>query len=361
MFDPENPPPAYEPSQEVFDAKTRQAQERSLQVAQEEEDEWERWNEAQLALALAASLADSQGSSGSTSNHQAATAASASSSSRSPLPRIPPEQQFPVEKQPYKPTPSPSSGISAKEAERFQKDAPAWSGGTSTFEERPSPVTRPQIRVMNVPSSSSSATTSPSEESHGQSHHAAAIAAAIAQGNFDDEFMDEPPPAFSAVAPSLEGPPFEDIAGQMQTLRLAPILQDGSSGTPNQYARHYYASPDEESFPPETVSAPADLRQFDTPTTERLSPSPSPHHRLSLPASTPTHNGVRPTHRPTSYSPQTPLAAPPPLQFNPALAYVQKDARQIFRGVTIEEDHASSPSEFYRFGCFHNPVILIIN
>ena len=86
----EPPPPSYEVSQEVFDQKTRQGIQASLEP-QPNDDLWEEWDEAKFEA-----------------NARALTNGSASSSSSS-APTLPPvtAQQFPKEKAPRPPSPPP--------------------------------------------------------------------------------------------------------------------------------------------------------------------------------------------------------------------------------------------------------------
>jgi hypothetical protein len=276
MSDPFAPPPPYEVTQQYFDNKLDAALQESMAVLSNEEEMWEEWDEAAFEAAAleAARLSGDIGSSSSTLTPPL------TSTQSHPQPHervLPSAQPLRIKK---KARPSVSS-----------KDRPSWfedaglgqssSSSTSQWQEdvRPSP----SMHVSNASGFTSRQSTPqlPAD---------------------DEEDRSIPPPPFTAVGPSLDGPPFTEV-------------------DPATYPRNAHESP-----PPSPLVSPTDIH---TPLLTMASRLPLPEARHSPPRQslpTPPRTHVRLGPRPSSsagHAKPRPHMTAPYVSFDPSVVYTK--------------------------------------
>lgn len=305
------PPPAYS-LQAEFDQKTSTALQASLTIAQpsytEENEEWEQWDEALF---------------------EAANNASAASGSSSRI------------------VPAPSSVY------RDEKRNPAVA--PLRIHKRNQSLSKSQRNTEETSSSSGtcSAGSSSSSTDHAQSQVQAGSAetesatqyAAYANGGDEEEDRSIPPPPFTPVGPSLDGPPFEQVV-----LSYVPDRDDSQPPSP-------LISP---------VVAPAQLPSRSNTPVPAPNSAPAPastpapvvqesqsYHRRSLPY-IPQSHAPRPSPRPLTYSPSMkPLQPPaiPRVDFNSSVAYNK-------RSELIEQRGNQYPAQSVNAAAFYKSVFV---
>lgn len=322
----ELPPPAYEITQDDFDRKTGRVIEESAREPPEprvDEDGFEIWDEEAFEAALAAM--------GSLSVAEGVSSGQSSAGSDS-LPNYPPEKapKLPEQSTPPAASPPVASGSSSAGSSSAQtrplnlarktrpgKERPSWFEEAGLGAATPSaPHVQPQSRA-DVPSQAealSRAGRPPRRQ-----------LTVMNRDGADLEREVTPPPEFTPVGPSLDGPPYESFT----------MSYDGP-----------------ELEPPDLLPPPPAFDTLPERYTPRPSPQPSPQpdhtrphpaHALSLPATTPSplltarphvdHAQTLPA-APTSrvqpppatnalkdYQPRAKLPGAPRLAFNPQLAY----------------------------------------
>ena len=177
MFDPqasdEPPPPSYELSQEVFDQKTRQGIQESLEPLADAPDLWEEWDEAKFEA-------------------NARTFAETQSSSSSSAPSLPPvtAQQYPKEKTPRPPSPPPP-----------QQEEPAVRP-LRIVKKSQSAAYKKAVEASSYQSNTLPGGPAPSSDE----------GASLAR-NFSVLSMGRrtPPPMFQTIGPSLDGPDYDEV------------------------------------------------------------------------------------------------------------------------------------------------------
>ncbi|KAF8914667.1 hypothetical protein CPB85DRAFT_524258 [Mucidula mucida] len=220
---PSPPPPAY--SEQEFDAKVATALQASLHISQarkpqEEEEEWEEWDEA--AFEAAAREASGQERSASPS----ASSSGGSSSSRA-LPPPPAAHRNSASPPVIRPL-----NIHKKNRSSSSSYSGSVTSQPASTSSRPSEKPRPSwYDEAGLGQSTASPSTAPS-------------AFIIHNTTENDEDYSVPPPPFSAMGPSLDGPPFEEVEHRtpqprpLMTMRppsVAPVPQQTL-----QYDRHHH-------------------------------------------------------------------------------------------------------------------------
>ena len=176
MFDPQDsdelPPPSYELSLEAFDQKTQSGIEASLQPQELLADLWEEWDEAKFEANARASV-------------------NAPASSSSSVPSVPPvtAQQYPKEKVPILPSPSPP------------------------------PQEEPAVRPLRIVKKSQATAYNKAVEARSyQSNNLPPVptsssnqgASLFRSFSVLDESRRTPPPMFEPVGPNYDGPEYEE-------------------------------------------------------------------------------------------------------------------------------------------------------
>ncbi|KAF9509494.1 hypothetical protein BS47DRAFT_149223 [Hydnum rufescens UP504] len=203
-----------------------------------------------------------------------------------------------------------------KEAERFMHDASPWIPPL-VVEDEPRPSSVQSVRIPPTPSLS----TYSHLDSSGRS-----------EGLNDDG---EAPPPFSPNALPHGSSPLSDAASPLQ----GTDPRSGVAGQDHDPSGTYYpASPN--SLPPSPP--PSNVVTQEEPQ-EPQSSLQFRRHRLSLPnpSRRPNVTSEMPSRSSTIFVDDSHIL-PPPILFNPAIAYVQKDAPAILRGVTTEEDEPTT-------------------
>ncbi|KAF9268007.1 hypothetical protein L218DRAFT_1073379 [Marasmius fiardii PR-910] len=309
------PPPAY--TEQEFDRKVANVLQASLA-----DDEWEEWDEVKFEAAAAALRAGSD--------------ASSAGQSSSDVKKSPPTV-YPAEKQgsssgmvSHYPT-TPDTGQVAEGALRARTNAPP-AGQSSSNVKKPSPnfyppekqgsssgmvshypvapdATRPDDNgptphlhsTSHSPGQTSHAhlTSGPALESS-QSHHQLPTSTSIQYE--DEEDMSVPPPAFTGVGPSLDGPPYEEV------MRLSYNPPGGEQAFPRLPSPSW--SPQAHDVPLRPSSAATSIHSY-------------PSQDLGVRSREESHNHPYPStysRQHANYVTRAP-AATPRMDFNPAVAY----------------------------------------
>lgn len=302
----EAPPPAYELEHD-YDRKISDALERSLAISQQAQpvssmplgkDEWEEWDEARFEAAAAAARAREQG--GNTEQLRSPNLHHLSEKER--LAR---RDELQAQQQSEYASSSSSVAPVAEASRRLPTSPPA--------KERPSWYSEAQLDTPPAGSGSS-----------GQSSQALPPTPQFHDVPPEEDDHDEPLPPFAPVAPSLEGPPFEEVV--MQPPRIPPVSNVDS--------------------PPQS---PLDSVDSDGPSEPQPYSPPPPSHRTSSGRS----RTVSPRQ---SQAPSVPRVAsvpassarPPPMRFDPSVAY----AKQRTANLSVSEAESKEPidaSALYKY------------
>ncbi|KAL0574533.1 putative protein kinase [Marasmius crinis-equi] len=290
-FDDSVPPPAY--TEQEYDNKVTITLQASLADSQ---DEWEEWDEAKFQAAAAAHA-------GTGTSSSAPGGSRASSDVKKPLPSYPQDKKGSVS--------GPSAGVGSSSS----YGGPVAESYSSTPATPNSSQNTNQANVAGAPSSS-------------QIHHPLLSPSDISYG--DEEDMSAPPPAFTGVGPSLDGPPYEEVVRMSYNSQEdynAPRLPSPSWGPQREY------------IPPRPSSAATSIQSFHPeedprPRVEQHIYSPPQPHSLQ-----PSYGrGVQPTV--------------PRMNFNPSVAYG--------RAVVNEPDHdrnRKSATPVFDASAFYNSSV----
>lgn len=321
------PPPAYEFCPQEFDQKVSHALEASAaeQQAHAEEEEWEVWDEAAFEAAVAR-LAVSDGSgSGSTGAH------AASSSSRSPTDASASVPAAPIV------APSVSTSSSAPDPGNGKGKDNGGARGAS-----PAPTVQPLRILKKAPRAHADGAKGKERpswlaEAQLEPHPAPAPAhAGAALGRSDtmrSERMVTPPPMFTDVGPSLEGPPYEGVV-------LAYAPPDSPPASP------LHSPPPTEhalAFAPAPVPSPPPHAPVQRHGRRSLpQPPPAPPRELSplnVAAVRPAHQSlpqpVAATRAAATYAKQSFIT--PRVAFDPRVAYGNPGARSSYFDMAQQE------------------------
>lgn len=203
------PPPAYEFCQQEFDRKVSHALEASQaetrRESADEEDEWEVWDEAAFAAA-AARLAVSDAPSGAASGSTSYLRSPPADVSVSHL-----NTASGTEQAPQGPSPGNGKGKSdGREDDAFYGDASA-SGGVQPLRivKKAGAIAQPgSVKEKERPSWFAEAQLDAGPP-RGASQPAASFRAQVYRSDSIASRSDTPPPVFTPIGPSLDGPPYE--------------------------------------------------------------------------------------------------------------------------------------------------------
>lgn len=288
----ELPPPAYTDTE--LDQKVQQAIQISEKTRQPEE-EWEQWDE--VAFEAAASGKAARFSESYVSGTSSASGSSAQGSSSRSLPPHP-------------------SQISLPEVAPLR--------------------IRPRAPPSNASSLSQPAPAPSENEAHPYEH----------EEHSDDETA--APPPFTAVGPSLDGPPFEEV------VRLTYNPSNASSPSPEPVTRSPSPQPTIQLLPHERYPLPSEPQQ------QRLQARPA-RHTYPVPEFPPNNMNEGP-HRVPSYmtshkhAPTMPVKpAMPRLNFNPSMAY-GSGGRQGSGGIMpqVQPLQPVDPMSFYKYALLYS-------
>lgn len=393
---PSPPPPSYEISQHEFDQKTSHVLEQSAAEPpprRVDKEGFEIWDEAiyeaQAALNTL-SLGQSSQFPHSTGNGQAAAQAHSrhpsSSSSSIPLsPTFSPSprygSRYPPEKSRALPelvAASSSSSASRSSAGAGPSSPPSSppqtvrplrvNKRTRTTKERPAWYADAGLGGGSLPPSplQSSAGTSSAQEERPLRRQLTVF------NNIERE--DTPPPEFTPVGPSLDGPPYDAIVMTYQG-EPPPPPASSSSGMPEPPAFSTppppieYVTPQPQVSPLPTDSAIPQLQVPHAPVPRAGSVRPHPTHAQSLPEPQ-AHHTPSPRPHPVHHQ-SVPVARPPPtsttrggaalratayepassaprLSFNPQMAYAKPVVPTVAARTVDTEPQVVNPSAFYR-------------
>ncbi|KAL0070726.1 Serine/threonine-protein kinase [Marasmius tenuissimus] len=269
-FDDDLPPPAY--TEQEYDNKVSLARQASL-VVNHSQDEWEEWDEAKFEAAAAA-------------NAGTTTSASSSSGPRQYNDVKKPVSSYPQEKQGT--APGAPSGVSGPSTSQMGNHGPSSSLPTGQS---------PGSIAMHA---------SAGEGSSSQSYQPATLPIGdIHYG--DDEDTLGPPPAFTGVGPSLDGPPYEEV------VRLSYNPHDEGHSTPR-LPSPSWSTPRDDLIPRPSSAATSIHSYYPTEEPQSLV------EQQRRPIEQSRHVYLSPHSYQTPLAPQA-QAAVPRMGFNPSVAY----------------------------------------
>lgn len=306
------PPPAYEFCQQEFDQKVSHALEASQSEPQPrfEDEEWEEWDEEKFAAAVASMSVGENAAAGSS------TLPAVPVASRSPPPAVSgngkakseePANEWQAEVRPLR--------IAKKNtATRREKERPSWYTEAQLGEQR-----RPTLHV------SSGAVAAPATRIMSPPPPISA---------YPEERNSTPPPMFTAVDNSLDGPPYEGVVMSYipgDSRPASPLHSPPPIAAPMPFSAAHSASP-----PLGRRSLPQPPQANARPYTPSISPSArmqQQHQSLPAPArQLPQRASPRPS---TTYSLKPPSFAPR-LTFDPRVAYGSEKS-SLFNNTPVEE------------------------
>ncbi|KAJ8086674.1 hypothetical protein PM082_005497 [Marasmius tenuissimus] len=269
-FDDDLPPPAY--TEQEYDNKVSLARQASL-VVNHSQDEWEEWDEAKFEAAAAANVGNT-------------TSASSSSGPRQYNDVKKPVSSYPQEKQGT--APGAPSGVSGPSTSQMGNHGPSSSLPTGQS---------PGSIAMHA---------SAGEGSSSQSYQPATLPIGdIHYG--DDEDTLGPPPAFTGVGPSLDGPPYEEV------VRLSYNPHDEGHSTPR-LPSPSWSTPRDDLIPRPSSAATSIHSYYPTEEPQSLV------EQQRRPVEQSRHVYLSPHSYQTPLAPQA-QAAVPRMGFNPSVAY----------------------------------------
>lgn len=323
-MDSELPPPAY--SEADFDQKISTALEISLNISPsqnaEEEEEWEQWDESVYQAAISGS---------STSRSPTSSETAGASSSRTLPP--PPAKNGKSPSNPPLTRPSEKALSRSSTNSQASKQRPSWYAEAGLDDSSSSSGAGSSSAGPSSPSSYTSA--SQSQPSSGFIIH-----------NIPDEEEEDrsiPPPPFTAVGPSLDGPPFEEV-------EVTLSYQADESGPPSPLTSPQLPTALPAAYPTFTATTP---QPSSPPQQHRPQPDFSAnHHRQSLPVpplAVPHRVSPRPT---TTYGPiHTQSSGVPQVGFNASVAYNK-------RGGIPEQHTTQQPVQVIDAAAFYKYVVI---
>ncbi|PIL37163.1 hypothetical protein GSI_00855 [Ganoderma sinense ZZ0214-1] len=429
---PSPPPPSYEISQFEFDRKTSHILEQSTHDPPQrrvDDDGFEIWDEAVFEAALNGMSTLSVGHSRQPSNSDRR----ASSSSAAPPPAFSPppgssrNSSYPPEKQRPRPLPSGPPAASSSSSASGSSSGSGSGSHVGSFSSSSVPSSPPQevrpLRVQkktrpqkerpawyaeaglgggSLPPSPLEPCPQPRLQPHAGGSSLRTVQPALQRGltvfnRADEDREATPPPEFSPVGPSLDGPPYETIVMTYEGNPASPGPAPVPSPAPPAFSPEAVApptsappafsaepvatrSPEPPAFaaPPPAVQpaapVPAPVPTPDPATSQPSQGHPDPHpaaahrqpthaqtlpqrpvsssiaprphaaHHQSILSSTSMHDKVQVKSRPMSfYPPGQPDA--PRVPFNPQVAYAKPSTPSLpTRG---EDPHSANPSSFY--------------
>ncbi|KAL1946788.1 hypothetical protein VTO73DRAFT_14892 [Trametes versicolor] len=319
----ELPPPAYEITQDDFDQKTGRVIEESAREPPEprvDEDGFEIWDEDAFEAALAAM--------GSVSVVEGTSSGKSSSGSDS-LPNCPPEKAHKLPEQPNPQAASPpvASGSSSAGSSSSQVRPLTLTKKTRPGKERPSWF---QEAGLGAPTPSAPHAQPPSRADVPSQTEALSRAGrpprrqltVMNRDGADLEREVTPPPEFTPVGPSLDGPPYESFTMSYDGPELEPPDHLPPPPAFDTLPERYTPRPSPQPSPQPDRTRPHPAHAQSLPATA-LSPLPTirPHvdHAQTLPAARvpppPATNALK------DYQPRAKFPGAPRLAFNPQLAY----------------------------------------
>ena len=316
------PPPAYEFCQQEFDQKVSHALEASEaeqhRVSNAQEDEWEVWDEeAFLAAAARLAISDNTTSPGASSSRAPPDSA--------PMPVAPTSQ----------PDPSPGSG-NGKARLEYGTVAEGSPGLGEHRTVQPLRIVKKSTQTPYAQSGKEKERPSWLEEAQLDgpplpqtiAHRAVPLVAEVRRSDSLRSMSSTPPPEFTPVGPSLDGPPYED-APQPSGVVLTYVPGDSRPASPLHSPVAAEAPLPHRSISPSQFSPPQSYntrRSLPPPPSPRsFSSSPGPQNRgnhYSLP--TPPRTTPQATPRPVNgYNSKTSYAIPR-VTFDPRVAYANE-------------------------------------
>ncbi|KAL0949537.1 hypothetical protein HGRIS_009586 [Hohenbuehelia grisea] len=413
MFGEELPPPPPAYSEQEFDRKISAALEVSLTISQPapaaslEDEEWEEWDEVKFNAAVRASQAATHGS-GSTDAYSPEPSQAGESRNVAPLKIHKKSNSNGQNEALQKPRPSwydeaglggssassnshaPQAGASSSSSSHYgaasvhdgalapthqnsSKPRPSWfeeaglgagEGSSSSAASRPNPpseaVVSPTLRPLPVSPTSSTASAPPPAplQSQAQSNipqppttHTPPHPSSADHDDDEEDDRTVPPPPFTPVGPSLDGPPFEEVAG-------------GGTLTYNGH----------DSPPPSPLTSPV-TTLAPLPTLSPLEPSSSPHPPMPEPRlPVETHTGYAPVQDQAPLLPRQSMPPParpgyrlgprpatmassmqklqlnpnPQVDFNPSVAYGFRNGHSEFSARRAEPAPVIDATAFYK-------------
>ena len=392
---PSPPPPSYEISQHEFDQKTSRILEQSAAEPpprRVDKDGFEIWDEAVFEAQVALntlSLGQSSQSNGKAAvvtpaHSRQGSVASSSANHASPPPFVPSSQygsSYPPEKpRARRQLPQlPSAGGASGHGSRAGSDSgsslsppssppqsvrPTRVSRRAPTKERPSWYAEAGLGGSSPPMSPLQSSASSSSGSSSAQQERPLRRQLTVFNNTEREVT--PPPEFTAVGPSLDGPPYETIVMTYEGEPPPPaagILEPPISATPPPPGDFATPQPQRARTPASTVASHAPVPRPSSgrphpPHAQSLpqrpshaTPSPRPHavHAQSMPAGSSVsmrRDGA--ALRASAFEPAGQLSNAPRLSFNPQMAYTKPVAPTMAARSEDAELQAVNPTAFYR-------------